>query len=63
MELSPRQRVSVFAVIVLLLAALGYYLVLPLVNHHGSAQAATPQTALHRNTFLKSTGSGNPSKQ
>jgi phospholipase C len=27
------------------------------------AQAATPQTALHRNTFQKPTGSGNPSKQ
>ena len=44
MELSPRQRGAVFAAVVIALAALGYYLVVPAVTHsHGSAQAgATP---------------------
>ena len=45
MELSPRQRRAVFAAVVIALAALGYYLVVPAVTHsHGSAQkaASTP---------------------
>jgi hypothetical protein len=44
-ELSPRQRGAVFAAVVIALAALGYYLVVPAVTHsHGSAQkaASTP---------------------
>ena len=42
MELSPRQRSAVFALIVIALAALGYYLVVPAVTHsHRSAAAAT----------------------
>ncbi len=41
MDLSPRQRSAVFAAIVIVLAALGYYLVVPAVTHsHGSAHAA-----------------------
>jgi hypothetical protein len=41
-ELSPRQRSAVFALIVIALAALGYYLVVPAVTHsHRSAAAAT----------------------
>jgi hypothetical protein len=41
-ELSPRQRTAVFAAVVIALAALGYYLVVPAVTHsHGSAQAAS----------------------
>jgi hypothetical protein len=46
-ELSPRQRRAVFAVIVVVLAALGYYLVVPAVTHsagHGQA-AASPTPA------------------
>jgi hypothetical protein len=45
-ELSPRQRGAVFAAVVIALAALGYYLVVPAVTHsHGSAQAgATPSS-------------------
>ena len=45
MELSPRQRTAVFIGVVIALAALGYYLVVPAVTHsHGSAQdaASTP---------------------
>ena len=44
MELSPRQRTAVFIGVVIALAALGYYLVVPAVTHsHGSAHAgATP---------------------
>jgi hypothetical protein len=43
-DLSPRQRSAVFALVVIALAALGYYLVVPAVTHsHGSAQpAASP---------------------
>ena len=41
MELSPRQRSAVFVLVVAVLAALGYYLVVPAVTHsHGSAPAA-----------------------
>jgi hypothetical protein len=42
-ELSPRQRTAVFIGVVIALAALGYYLVVPAMTHsHGSAHAATP---------------------
>jgi hypothetical protein len=44
-ELSPRQRAAVFVAVVVALAALGYYLVVPAVTHsHGTAQnaASTP---------------------
>ena len=44
MELSPRQRSAVFALIVIALAALGYYLVAPAVTH-SHAQAAISPTA------------------
>ena len=45
MDLSPRQRSAVFAVIVVVLAALGYYLVVPAVTHSGDhAQAAASPT-------------------
>jgi hypothetical protein len=48
-ELSLRQRGAVFAVIVIVLAAFGYYLVVPLVSHHrGSAQPAASPTAATR---------------
>ena len=48
MELSPRQRSAVFAVVVIVLAALGYYLVVPAVTHgHAAASptAAPPRAA------------------
>jgi hypothetical protein len=41
-ELSPRQRGVVFAVIVIALAALGYYLVVPAVTHSHPRAAASP---------------------
>jgi hypothetical protein len=44
-ELSPRQRSAVFVAVIIALAALGYYLVVPAVTHsRGSAQnaASTP---------------------
>jgi hypothetical protein len=41
-DLSPRQRRAVFAVVVIVLAALGYYLIVPAIRHSGGpAQAAT----------------------
>jgi 3-oxoacyl-ACP reductase-like protein len=41
-ELSPRQRIAVFIGVVIALAALGYYLVVPAVTHsHRSANAAS----------------------
>jgi hypothetical protein len=49
-DLSPRQRSAVFAAVVIALAALGYYLVVPAVTHsHGqvapSPTATAPATA------------------
>ena len=47
MDLSPGQQKAVFAVVVVILAALGYWLLLPKVDHsHGQAQpAASPAPA------------------
>ena len=42
MELSPRQRSAVFVVVVIALAALGYYLVVPAVTHAHGHTAASP---------------------
>ena len=43
MELSPRQRIAVFIGVVIALAALGYYLVVPAMNHRSAnAGASTP---------------------
>jgi 3-oxoacyl-ACP reductase-like protein len=45
-ELSPRQRIAVFIGVVIALAALGYYLVVPAVTHsHRSANAAATTPA------------------
>jgi hypothetical protein len=45
-DLSPGQRSAVFVLIVILLAALGYFLVVPAVTHsHSSGQAAASPTA------------------
>jgi hypothetical protein len=41
-ELSPRQRSAVFALIVVALAALGYYLVVPAVTHSHPGAATSP---------------------
>jgi hypothetical protein len=41
-ELSPRQRSAVFAAVVIALAALGYYLVVPAVTHAHGHSAASP---------------------
>jgi hypothetical protein len=41
-ELSPRQRSAVFVVVVIALAALGYYLVVPAVTHAHGHSAASP---------------------
>jgi hypothetical protein len=41
-DLSPGQQKAVFALVVVVLAALGYWLILPKISHsHGSARAAT----------------------
>ena len=46
MELSPRQRSAVFVLVVIVLAVLGYFLVVPAVTHaHGSARAAASPSA------------------
>lgn len=46
MELSPRQRSVVFAVVVIALAAFGYYLVVPALTHaRGHTRAAASPTA------------------
>ena len=46
MELSPGQRGAVFAAVVLVLAALGYFLVVPAITHgHAAASPTTGSTA------------------
>jgi hypothetical protein len=46
MDLSPGQRSAVFGVVVVVLAVLGYFLVVPALTHsHSSAQAATSPSA------------------
>ena len=46
MDLSPGQQKAVFVLVVAVLAALGYWLILPKVSHsHGTAQAATSPSA------------------
>ena len=46
MELSPRQRSAVFVAVIVALAALGYYLVVPAVTHsRGPAQNAAQNAA------------------
>ena len=46
MELSPRQRGAVFAAVVIVLAALGYFLVVPAVTHgHAAASPTASSTA------------------
>ena len=45
MDLSPGQQKAVFVLVVVVLAALGYWLILPKITHsHGVAQAATSPT-------------------
>ena len=45
MDLSPGQQKAVFALVVVVLAALGYWLILPKITHsHGPAQAAASTT-------------------
>jgi hypothetical protein len=44
-DLSPRQRSAVFAGIVIVLAALGYYLVVPAVTHSHAPAAAASSSA------------------
>jgi hypothetical protein len=69
-EFSPRQRRAVFAVIVIALAAFGYYLVVPALTHaHGhtaasptpaaSATATTPATAPTETASAPSAGGVN----
>ena len=46
MDLSPGQRSAVFAIVVIVLAALGYFLVVPALNHaRGHGQAAPTSAA------------------
>ena len=46
MDLTPGQRNAVFALVVIVLAALGYYLVVPALTHsHRRGQAAVPPAA------------------
>ena len=46
MDLSPGQQKAVFVLVVVVLAALGYWLILPKITHsHGSAQAAASSPA------------------
>jgi hypothetical protein len=60
-DLSPRERSAVFAVVVVVLAVLGYYVVVPLVTHHrASAQPAASPTATGSTPAPASTGAPAP---
>src|ERR1700722_4744851 len=43
MELSPARQKKLFVVLVVVLAALGYYVVLPGLHHHAAATAPSPR--------------------
>ena len=59
MDLSPRQRTAVFAAVVLALAALGYYLVVPAVTHsHAPAAAASSSAPATGSTSAPATAPG-----
>ena len=69
MELSPRQRSAVFVVVVIALAALGYYLVVPALTHaHGhtaaspvvSPSAAAPESASAPTVTASAVDAGGP---
>jgi hypothetical protein len=64
-ELSPRQRTAVFIGVVIALAALGYYLVVPAVTHsHGSAHAgATPASTPSATATTEQTPAAAPTVQ
>ena len=52
MDLSPGQQKAVFALVVVVLAALGYWLILPKITHsHGSPQAAASTPRAGRTRF------------
>jgi len=58
-DLSPRQRTAVFAAVVLALAALGYYLVVPAVTHsHAPAAAASSSAPATGSTSAPATAPG-----
>jgi hypothetical protein len=60
-DLSPAQQKAVFVLIVVVLAALGYWLILPKVTHSAAhAQAATSPTAAAAVTAPAAAGSSGP---
>ena len=64
MDLSPGQQKAVFAVVVVVLAALGYWLLLPKVSHsHGQAKpAASPAPAASAPGTAPSQGASPPAE-
>ena len=64
MDLSPGQQKAVFAVVVVVLAALGYWLLLPKVSHsHGQAKpAASPAPAASAPGTQSSQGASPPAE-
>ena len=48
MDLSPGQQKAVFAVVVVVLAALGYWLMLPKVSHSHAQAQPSPTPSPHR---------------
>ena len=63
MDLSPGQRSAVFALVVIVLAALGYFLVVPALSHshgHGPAASTPAATTPAANTAPASTVPASP---
>ena len=58
MDLSPGQQKAVFVLVVVVLAALGYWLILPKITHsHGTAQAAASSPAPSAAGSVQTSGS------
>ncbi len=60
MDLSPAQQKAVFVLVVVVLAALGYWLILPKLSHSGGQPAAAASTTPAASASASASASGNP---
>jgi hypothetical protein len=59
-DLSPAQQKAVFVLVVVVLAALGYWLILPKLSHSGGQPAAAASTTPAASASASASASGNP---
>ena len=60
MDLSPAQQKAVFVLVVVVLAALGYWLILPKLSHSGGQPAAAASTTPAASASASASASGHP---